>query len=128
MSVINHQELPNIPMRPGIQGKFLAHKDLGSEGVSLLSNTVEPGVEVPLHLHSVEETMLVLEGEVWVRLGEERVDVGVNHTVIIPAGTPHAWGNAGVQAAKLLWAFAGPDPFSDATYLEGEPPNHSLNS
>jgi len=46
--------------------------------------------------------------------------------VIIPAGTPHAWGNAGAETAKLLWAFGGPDPFSDAIYLEGEPPQHRI--
>ena len=68
--------------------------------------------------------MLVLEGTVWVRVGAERYTVGPSHTVIIPPGTPHAWGNAGRGVAKLLWAFAGPDPFSDATYLEGEPPVH----
>jgi quercetin dioxygenase-like cupin family protein len=57
-------------------------------------------------------------------VGEEHYTVGSQHTVIIPAGTPHAWGNAGPGVAKLLWAFAGPDPFGDATYLEGEPPKY----
>ena len=126
MPVIDHRTLPILNMRPGIKGQFLAHKDLGATGVSLLRNTVDPGVSVPLHKHTVEETMLVLEGVVWVQVGEERTTLGPNHTVIIPAETPHAWGNAGTQEAKLLWAFAGPDPFSDATYLEGEPPVHRL--
>lgn len=124
MPIIDHQTIPEIAMRPGIRGQFLAHKDSGAEGVSLLSNTVDPGAEAPLHLHTVEETMLVLEGRVWVRVGDERYTLGPHHTVIIPAHTPHAWGNAGTSVARLLWAFAGPDPFSDATYLEGEPPRH----
>jgi quercetin dioxygenase-like cupin family protein len=59
-----------------------------------------------------------------VQVGDERTTVGPHHTVIIPAGTPHAWGNAGTETAQLLWAFGGPDPFSDAIYLEGEPPRH----
>jgi len=109
-------------MRPGIRGQFLAHKNLGAEGVSLLVNTVEPGAAAPLHKHTVEETMLVLEGTVWVRVGEEYATVGPHHTVIIPADTPHAWGNNGPDVAKLLWAFGGPDPFGDSTYLEGQPP------
>lgn len=111
-------------MRQGIQGKFLSHQDLGAAGCSLLVNTVEPGAAVPLHKHTVEETMLVLEGSVWVQLGTERTTVCADHTVIIPAHTPHAWGNDGEEIAKLLWAFAGPNPFDDATYLEGEPPRH----
>ncbi len=122
MTVIDHATIPEMRMRDGIRGRFLAGKDQGATGVSLLSNTVEPGVAVPLHQHTVEETMLVLEGTVWVRVGDERRRVGPQHTVIIPAGAPHAWGNDGPGVARLLWAFAGPDPFADATYLEGEPP------
>jgi quercetin dioxygenase-like cupin family protein len=109
-------------MRPGIRGQFLASKALGATGVSLLTNTVAPGAAAPLHKHTVEETMLVLEGTVWVQVDAARYTVGPHHTVIIPPHTPHAWGNAGPGEAKLLWAFAGPDPFADATYLEGTPP------
>ena len=64
MAIIDHAMLPEIEMRQGIQGKFLSHQDLGAAGCSLLVNTVEPGVAVPLHKHTVEETMLVLEGSV----------------------------------------------------------------
>jgi quercetin dioxygenase-like cupin family protein len=127
MPIVDHSAIPEIHMRPGIRGQFLAHKDLGARGVSLLTNTVDPGAAAPLHSHTVEETMLVLEGTVWVRVGDERYTIGPNYTVIIPAHTPHAWGNAGETVAKLLWAFAGPDPFSDATYLEGTPPQHRMD-
>jgi quercetin dioxygenase-like cupin family protein len=124
MPVIDHRTMPLLAMRPGVRGQFLAHKDIGSTGVSLLHNDVEPGVSIPLHMHTVEETMVILEGTVWVQVGEERSTLGPHHTVIIPPHTPHAWGNAGTETAKLLWAFAGPDPFSDSTYLAGEPPVH----
>jgi quercetin dioxygenase-like cupin family protein len=127
MTIIDHATLPEIEMRQGVHGKFLSHQDLGAAGCSLLVNTVEPGAAVPLHKHTVEETMLVLEGTVWVQLGAERTTVGAHHTVIIPAHTPHAWGNDGGKTAKLLWAFAGPNPFDDSTYLEGEPPKHRGN-
>ena len=122
MPIINHQHVPEIEMRPGIRGQFLASKDHGACGLCLLVNTVDPGAAAPLHKHTVEETMLVLEGTVWVRVGDERHTVGPQHTVIIPAGAPHAWGNSGPNVAKLLWAFGGPDPFGDSTYLEGVPP------
>jgi len=128
MPVISHQHIPEMQMRPGIRGQFLSHKALGATGVSLLTNTVEPGAEAPLHMHTVEETMLVLEGTVWIQVGAERYTVGPNHTVIIPAQTPHAWGNAGETVAKLLWAFAAADPFADATYLEGVPPQHRVEN
>ena len=128
MPVVNHRTVPEIVMRPGIRGQFLANKELGARGVSLLANTVDPGAAVPLHKHTVEETMLVLEGTVWVHVGDERHVVGPQNTVIIPADTPHAWGNSGSGVARLLWAFAGPDPFGDATYLEGQPPAVPMRS
>jgi quercetin dioxygenase-like cupin family protein len=124
MPVIAHHTIPEMQMRPGIRGQFLANKELGASGVSLLTNTVEPGAAAPLHMHTVEETLLVLEGTIWVQVGQEHYTLGPQHTVIIPPHTPHAWGNAGTGVAKLLWAFAGPDPFSDATYLEGTPPRY----
>jgi quercetin dioxygenase-like cupin family protein len=126
MPVIDHQHIPEITMRPGIRGQFLASKEHGAQGVCLLVNTVDPGAAAPLHKHSVEETMLVLEGSVWLCVGDERHTVGPQHTVIIPAETPHSWGNSGPDVAKLLWAFAGPDPFSDSIYLEGAPPMYSI--
>ena len=124
MPIIDHANCPEIEMRPGIRGQFLANQELGSTAVSLLKNTVEPGAEAPLHMHTVEETMLVLKGTIHARVGEESWTVSANHTVIIPANTPHAWSNTGTETAELLWAFAGPDPFGDATYLEGDAPIH----
>ena len=125
MPVIDHATCAEVEMRPGIRGQFLADKSLGSEGVSLLVNWVDPGAEAPLHVHTVEETMLVLEGTIWAQVGDDKHTVTANHTVIIPPHTPHAWGNAGHKVAKLMWAFAGPDPFGDATYLEGTAPTTS---
>jgi len=100
MAIIDHAKLSEIEMRQGIHGKFLSHKDLGANGCSLLVNTVDPGAAVPLHRHTVEETMLVLKGIVWVQIGTERHTVCANHTVIIPAHAPHAWGNAGEETPE----------------------------
>jgi putative monooxygenase len=125
MPVIKHQEIPEIEMRPGIRGQLLASAEHGARGVCLLVNTVDPGAAAPLHKHTVEETMVVLEGTVWVRVGDERYTVGPQHTVLIPAEMPPAWGNSGSGVAKLLWAFDGPDPFHDSIYLEGTPPASS---
>ena len=125
MPLIDHEDSPELEMREGIRGRFLANAELGSTQTSLLTNTVAPGAEAPLHTHTVEETMLVLEGRVWAQVGGERYEVTEHHTVVIPPNTPHAWGNDGDTEAKLLWAFAGADPFGDATYLEGTPPKHA---
>jgi mannose-6-phosphate isomerase-like protein (cupin superfamily) len=77
---------------------------------------------VPLHMHQVEETVVMFEGRIWVQLGEERRVIGPNDTVIIPPLTPHAWGTEGTEEARMMWVYGGPDPFTDSTYFEGQPP------
>ena len=123
MPFIDERTIPEVLMRPGIHGKFLAHRDLGAQGTSLLINRAASGAAVPLHLHHVEETVILFEGRISVQLGTERRVIGPHETVIIPPGTPHAWGNDGPGEARMLWVYAGPDPFGDSTYLEGRPPN-----
>jgi len=122
MPFIEGRTVPEVLMRPGIHGRFLAHKDLGASRVSLLMNRAEPGAAVPLHMHEVEESVVVFEGKIWVQLGEERRVIGPNDSVIIPPRTPHAWGTDGAETARMIWVYGGPDPFSDSAYFEGKPP------
>ena len=102
MPFIDGRTIPEILMRPGIHGRFLAHKDLGASTVSLLMNRADPGAAVPLHMHHVEETVVMFEGRIWVQLGDERRVIGPNDTVIIPAFMPHAWGTEGTEAARMM--------------------------
>ncbi len=64
MLFIDHQDIPEIEMRLGIVGQFLASKERGTRGVWLLAKTVDPGAAASLHTSAVEGTMLVLEGTV----------------------------------------------------------------
>lgn len=56
---------------------------------------------------TVEKARLVLESTVWVQRGADRTTVGTDHAVMIPAYTPHAWGNDSADTAKLSGAFVG---------------------
>ena len=108
MPFVDGRTIPEVLMRPGIHGRFLAHKDLGASTVSLLMNRADPGAAVPLHVHQVEETVVMFEGRIWVQLGDERRVIGPNDTVIIPAFMPHAWGTEGTEAARMMWVYSGP--------------------
>src|SRR5215813_9260528 len=110
MPFVDGRTIPEILMRPGIHGRFLAHKDLGASTVSLLMNRADPGAAVPLHVHHVEETVVMFEGRIWVQLGDERRVIGPDDTVIIPAFMPHAWGTEGTEAARMMWVYGGPIP------------------
>jgi quercetin dioxygenase-like cupin family protein len=49
------------------------------------------GTALPLHVHTNEdEQMVVLDGEVSVRVGEQTHRLGTGDTVALPRGVPHA--------------------------------------
>jgi len=41
MPFVDGRTIPEVLMRPGIHGRFLAHKDLGASTVSLLMNRAD---------------------------------------------------------------------------------------
>ncbi len=122
MPFVDHRRIPEVLMREGVRGKFLVNKETPAKNVTLLLNDVDPGASVPLHRHSVEETVYLFEGTIWAQIGDQRYTVTPHDSVLFPAGVPHAWGNSGDSVARMLWIFSGPDPFGDSIYLEGEPP------
>jgi mannose-6-phosphate isomerase-like protein (cupin superfamily) len=67
---------------------------------------VDPGGgahAVPMHVHpKQEERFTVLEGLVQFRLGDRLLICEPGDTVVVPAGTPHTWKNAGVAEARFL--------------------------
>ena len=49
----------------------------------------------PLHVHHADdEAWYVLEGVLQFRVGDERFEAGPGSAVLVPKGTPHAYGNA----------------------------------
>lgn len=77
----------------------------------------------PLHLHrSEDEAWYVLEGRLGFRVGDGEVEAGAGESVVVEAGTPHAYWNAaagraryvivmGPRTAALVEAIHAMDPF-----------------
>jgi quercetin dioxygenase-like cupin family protein len=122
MPCIDSNKIPEVLMREGVVGKFLADARTGTSGLTVLLNLVEPGAAIPLHRHSAEESGIVLEGEIWARIDNERFSVTPDRTIVFPATMPHAWGNSGSRVARVLWVWNSADPFGDSVYIDGPPP------
>jgi mannose-6-phosphate isomerase-like protein (cupin superfamily) len=57
----------------------------------------------PLHLHrSEDEAWFVLEGRLGFRRGDEEVEAGPGESVIVKAGQPHSYWNAGIGLARYV--------------------------
>jgi|ETNmetMinimDraft_35_1059890.scaffolds.fasta_scaffold232331_1 uncharacterized cupin superfamily protein len=86
------------------------------------------GAGPPLHTHRADELIVVLEGSLDVRIGDETHRIGPDHTPVVPPDVPHGFTNVGPEPAKLLAFFPVSEPFDQTTFLEGEPPEAHRSS
>jgi len=61
-----------------------------------------PDGMIPAHVHSFEQSMYVLSGEVVVELPQESARLVEGDYGLVPAGVPHSWRNPGPATAR--WA------------------------
>ena len=80
------------------------------------------GAGAPLHTHEDDELLVVLEGTLRVRIGDESHDADADHTVVVPPGVPHGFEAVGDSPARVLVFFPSKDPFLRTKFLEGGPP------
>ena len=102
MPVVKNAEAREIPWRPGYRNYVLAGE---AEGVSVSSSlgVLEQGAGAPLHFHEeVDEVIVVLDGTLDLRIGDERFLVGKDQTISIPARTPHAFTVVSPEGARFI--------------------------
>ena len=106
--------LTPVAARPGLRFRVLVGPQDGVQNLFVGEAVAEPGVEVPPHQHTVTEAIVVLEGTVTIRVGEQTLEVGAGQTFAFPPGVPHTLANRGDTAARFL----ATAPWDHATYSE----------
>lgn len=122
MPVVKNVEAKEIPWRPGYRNFVLAGE---AQGVSVSSSMaiLEQGAGAPLHFHEeVDEVIVVIEGTLDVRIGNERLLVGKDQTISVPARTPHAFTVVSPEGARFIAFIPRQGAHIATRYLEGEPP------
>lgn len=76
--------LPVQIMRPGV-----TRVGVGSNEVSVQIATLARGMEINPHSHPYEQIALILSGEGFIHLGEERFRIGPRSVVTIPGDIVH---------------------------------------
>lgn len=56
----------------------------------LIARTWAPGTVLEEHTHPFDANAVVVEGEMWLRVGDDERSLGPGDTFAIPKGTPHA--------------------------------------
>ena len=90
-----------------------------------LETVAAPGEGPPLHTHADEdECLVVLDGEMRFRLGDDVEAAPAGSVVYVPRGAPHTWQNVGDDPARMLVLFApaGMEAFFDRfAAMDGAP-------
>lgn len=88
-------------------------------GLMVLFERMAPGDRIPLHVHTIEELIIIDEGIAEVTLGQERRTVDAGAVIFIPAGVPHGTRNLGATALLMHAVF--PSNLLPIQYLERNP-------
>ncbi len=122
MPIVDHDQAPETPWRPRYRKWDIAGHEQGVSS-TLSVNLVEAGAGAPLHTHTMDELIVILEGSLEVTLDGASHTVGSNHTLVVPPGMEHGF-RAAAGGAKLLVFFPVLDPYAGehTRYLEGSRP------
>jgi quercetin dioxygenase-like cupin family protein len=88
-------------------------------GLMVLFERMAPGDCIPLHVHTIEELIIIDAGIAEVTLGPEQRTVGAGAVVFIPAGVPHGTRNLGAEVLQMHTVF--PSHLLPIQYLERNP-------
>src|SRR5215207_8929301 len=78
----------------------------GTKSSAVVYFEVEPGHYLGTHTDSAEEIVLILEGTVEIRLGEDLGRLSAGQAALVPALVPHGVRNVGNETARCVGFFA----------------------
>jgi quercetin dioxygenase-like cupin family protein len=87
--------------------------------LTVVLERIAPGDSIPLHRHRIDEVIVVEQGEVELRVGDDVQVVTGRSVAFVPAATPHAARNVG--AADAVYTAFFPTTRLDIEYLERNP-------
>ena len=104
MPIVDHHQTPEVPWRPGYRKWDIAGAEQGVTS-TLSINTAEPGAGAPLHTHTMDELIVIMEGALEVRIDGETYLVEKDHTIVVPPGP---------STASASWETARPTCWSSS--------------
>lgn len=95
---------------PGVDRMRLTREEIGSKRLGTGMTTFEPGAGLYWHMHLVDESVTVIEGEPVCEVGGVGRPVESHHlqpfdTTFIPAYTPHRFHNPTTRLVRIVWSY-----------------------
>ena len=109
-------EFPTTEYVPGVFRQVIS-----GEKTMLARIVYRGGVVIPDHTHDAEQIMLVEQGRLWAKVGDEEAEVGPGWLLVIPSNWVHAFRQLDDEDVvfyecfapirlEYLVGFKGPDP------------------
>ena len=80
----------------------VATPSMGAQEHEVWRSQIAPGGKTPLHRHTSEETFIVLKGEGYVLVGEEKIPFKAPTTIIAPKNVNHQVVNTGKEPTDSI--------------------------
>jgi mannose-6-phosphate isomerase-like protein (cupin superfamily) len=84
--------------------RYLVNSDLGCQQITQFAGWIPPS-KAPVHFHTYEEGVFILEGCGIVHTDDESFEFGAGSSIYFPTGVRHCVENPGTSTIKLLGAF-----------------------
>lgn len=89
-----------------VRAAWPVYRDTGAASTAVVYFELDPGMELPMHVDSSEELLVVLEGEIEAAIGDERSRVAAGGMAVVPAMVSHGARNVGDTTARVAGVFS----------------------
>jgi mannose-6-phosphate isomerase-like protein (cupin superfamily) len=121
--VVDVGELPVFPVGPaGSQASIFNGAQHEFAGASLMLAELQPGEGPARHRHAYGELFVIVAGTARFTIDSEEVEARPGQVVLVPAGVPHAFVNAGSDVLRLTAVHVAPRveiEWLDAPWMPG---------
>lgn len=90
--------------------RILVNPDKGAGATTLGELIMNPGTELPMHTHRIEETMVITKGEATLVLGDETYTLKPGDVILAPAGIKHLLANRSNEPMGFLFFYPAIEP------------------
>ena len=122
--VVELADLPIVEVAPGSRARIIAAESNGTTCMAVVERWLDPGVGTPVHRHpeGTEEVVWVKAGTARFEVGDDEATVEPEHTVVIPALSPHSFASVGDEPLHLMCRYSAARPLVlDDDGRPGEP-------
>lgn len=91
---------------PGFRVSFPVHSATGTASTATVLFELDPGAELPMHMDSAEELLVIVHGTAEARVGDEVGRLETHQVGVVPPMAPHGLRNIGDDVLRVFGTFS----------------------